>query len=169
MSLEIPSESEILVNKSLRWNTFCLDYDIWTNTTIPGLLQWKQIKFGDRNIDDLDSKEGIYMFIAKPPIAYNENHSYILYIGETKDLKRRYLEYLNTYNSSTHPSDQLKRKMVIIWRNYLFFNYLEMNVGGNKKKREKVEYDLIDTIVPPFNDKFRSKVVNANIKLYRNR
>ena len=56
--------------------------------------------------------------------------------------------------------------MTLVWKDFLYFNFFETDYGSTSE-REKEEYDLIDSIVPPMNDDFRSIVLKQNIKLYR--
>ena len=106
------------------------------------------------------------MFVARPPSAVIADHSYILYVGETVNLAERFIDYFG-YAKSDHPSDQLKRRMVVVWENYLYFNYVTTPTSWDRTERRKAEYDLIDTIAPPINDEFRSKVLEARKKQLR--
>lgn len=168
MSLAIPSIDEIKKNRNLRWKTFNLDFDIWNLPTILNINRfssWTEIKYSESALTTLlplKGQEGIYMFVAKPDISASIHHSYILYVGETNNIYQRFEQYLK-YKNSSHPSDQKKRQMTIIWEKHLYFYYFITNYG-NTKDREKEEYDLIDTIVPPMNDKFRSEILKANLK-----
>lgn len=171
MSLEIPSTEDLINDHSLRWQKVCLDYNIWE---IPKIINrncyadWTELKFGSLSLpllDELDNQEGIYMFVVKPKESFTKYHSTILYIGETKNLKQRYIQYLG-YKTSTHPSDQKKRMMTVVWEEYLYFNYFKTDYKVTSARR-KEEYDLIDSIVPPINDDFRADALKTHIKLYR--
>lgn len=170
MSLVPPTREQILANISNRWPKFCLDSEIWNLELTCGynpMEDWLNIKFDKGNIPyfidkDLDGQEGIYMFVLKPENRINKNHTFILYIGETSNLKQRFESYFN-YENTDNPSDQLKRKMIVLWKDYLHFYYIKTDYGS-KRLREQLEYDLIDKLVPPINDKFRSKALKAHIK-----
>lgn len=168
MPLEISTIDQIKNNRNLRWRHFNLDFDIWN---LPKILKlnrfdsWTEIKFSETALNSLlhlNGKEGLYMFVAKPESPASIHHSYILYVGETNNIYKRFDQYLK-YKNSTHPSDQKKRQMTIIWEDHLYFYYIETNYG-NTKDREREEYDLIDSIVPPMNDKFRSEILKAHLK-----
>ena len=170
MSLDITNES-ILIEKSHRWQKVCIDIDVWNQEKKVDknrFNNWTEIKFTETNLslmEKMRGKEGIYMFVVKPNMPFTCYHSYILYVGETNDLYRRYQNYLR-YKDSTHPSDLKKRIMTLVWKDFLYFNFFETDYGSTTE-REKEEYDLIDSIVPPMNDDFRSIVLKQNIKLYR--
>jgi len=168
MSLQALTNQQILDTHLYRWPRICIHPDIWN---IPKILpnyqftQWQEVKFEKNSIpliNHLEGQEGIYMFIARPNSLPNSNHSFIMYIGETGNIKQRFEKYF-TYKSTKHPSDQLKRRMVLVWKDYLYFQYITTNFG-NRAARETLEYDLIDTIVPPMNDLFRSKILKSHLK-----
>ena len=171
MSL-IASKQQIIDGIAYRWPRMCLNPEVWN---IPKILTtydcgaWTEVKFDKENsvnLNELDGQEGVYMFIVKPNSMVNSNHSFILYIGETSNLKTRFEKYF-TYENTSVPSDQLKRRMVIVWQDYLYFQYVKTNFGSTSK-REELEYDLIDSIAPPMNDKFRSKPLKAHLKALKN-
>jgi len=168
MSLEVPSENEILSNPTHRWPRVCINPDIWNQQRKIDdnpFSRWLSVKFEESNVNELDGvegHEGLYMFVAKPKEMLTEHHSYILYVGETNNLKQRFRQYFR-YRNSKNPSDQIKRRMVVVWRDYLYFYYITTNFHS-KKEREKQEYDLVDTIVPPMNEQFRSSVLKNRLK-----
>ena len=53
--------------------------------------------------------------------------------------------------------------MVIVWSDCLYFNYV-LTPGWAENQRTSFEYDLIDTIAPPINDEFRSRILANYIK-----
>lgn len=168
MSLEDLSNEDILNNKEVRWPKFCLDLDIWNFHVMDNrgwINDWQEVKFFKENQKDIPGKQGIYMFIARLDVENitNTNHSYILYVGQAKDLRKRFGNYFD-YKQTTHPSDQLKRKMILIWENFLFFNFITTDYS--KKELTDFEYQLIDTIVPPMNNQFRAKLVKKYVDFY---
>jgi hypothetical protein len=168
MSLSILTNAEIQSKFEYRWPRLCLDKRFWE---LPKVINqnpyntWQQIKFDTANynaLNHLDGQQGIYMFVIKPDEMFTKHHSYIVYVGETGNLKQRFQKYFS-YANSKHPSDQKKRRMVLVWENVLYFNYYITNFP-DKAKRRDAEYDLIDSIAPPINDDFRSQILNAYIK-----
>ena len=171
MSLDFLSDEEILNNKGNRWRKFCLNPDIWElekKVNIDLINQWKEVEFCKENQDSIPSKQGIYMFIARPikNTPVHVAHSYILYIGQTENLNQRFNSYFS-YKNTTEPSDQLKRMMILIWERYLFFNYITNDY--DKEKLTNLEYDLIDTVVPPINNRFRSRILKTHINILAER
>lgn len=165
MSLSILSNDEIIRKFEYRWPRMCLDHRFWEIDKVVDhnpYREWQEIKFERDNyhaLNHLDGQQGIYMFVVKARDLFTKHHCYILYIGETKNLMQRFKTYFS-YINSKHPSDQKKRRMVLIWGEHLYFNYFTTN-HATKPERVSEEYDLIDSISPPMNDHFRSEVLSA--------
>lgn len=173
MSLGLLSKKQILNTWVYKYPRVCIDNKIWE--ILPQFKsnpvnKWEEIKFTKANVKHFDinklhRQQGIYMFIAKPHTQHIRHHSYVLYIGETTNLRKRYMQYFK-YIDTTEPSDQLKRRMVILWQDYLYFTYIKTSFRSTKD-REVQEYYLIDTIFPPINDKFRAeaaKLMKKNLR-----
>ena len=165
MSLSILTEDQIRNKFEYRWPRLCLDQRFWELEQVSPVNpvdDWREVKFNYDNfnaLDMLDGQQGIYMFIAKPEAVLTDYHSYIVYVGETSNLKNRFRSYFR-YRSSKHPSDQKKRRMILVWEDCLYFNYIQTNFESTQLRRE-LEYDLIDKIAPPINDDFRSEILSA--------
>jgi hypothetical protein len=165
MALGILTKQQILETLHYKFPRFCVSPEIWNlprKVNTNPFANWIEVKFEAANINhfvknNLDGQQGIYMFVVKPHEQHSIHHSYIMYVGETSNLKQRFEQYF-TYETATEPSDQLKRRMVIVWEKFLYFFYIKTNFP-TKAAREEQEYDLIDSIIPPINDKFRSRVV----------
>lgn len=103
------------------------------------------------------------MFVLEMEINQLARQEFILYVGETAKLGQRFKQYF-AYKNSTHPSDQNKRRMVLLWEDLLYFKFVPTTFI-DKNVRESAEYDLIDHLMPPINDRFRSSVTKARTKL----
>jgi hypothetical protein len=166
MSLEIPTEAEIAAKFEYRWPRLCLDPRFWLaekKSAFDPAGKWAEIPFDKLSkprLTHLSQKQGLYMFVAKPSGCVAPDHSYILYVGETSDLLERFNSYFR-YRTSTNPSDQKKRRMVIVWEGCLHFCYVRTPDGWSATQRREAEYDLIDSIAPPINDDFRSVILNT--------
>lgn len=171
MSLYTPSitNQQILDDPKQRWKTICLDYRIWENPTqmIEAFNpKWQEIPFLKSNTSTIPDAQGIYMFVLKPKNMHLVNHQnqHILYIGQTKNLHTRFRQYFH-YEHSDLPSDQLKRIMILLWKERLSFHYFETN-NVSKEELTTLEFDLIDMIIPPMNDRFNADFVKQYVKLY---
>lgn len=168
MSLSLITNEQILKERSHRWRKFCLDIDVWESEShIERSFDWKTVDFKKSHSQDLPDTKGIYFFRLKASFKLFGDipYSFILYIGETTNLKQRFLQYFNYVNDS-HPSNLLKRTMILLYKEYLSFNYCEINELSDEE-RTALEYKLIDLIIPPFNSKVKAEAIKETIKLYR--
>lgn len=170
MTLYTPeiSNEDILKDKKQRWRTFCLDNQIWdvSPKIINELfLSWEKIKFNEQNVSKVPEAQGIYMFVVETNLKTISNFGshYIIYVGQTINLRDRFKTYFR-YKSNTEPSDQLKRIMVLLWENNLYFNFTVTKL--EPFQLTDLEFDLIDAIVPPMNLRFRARAIKENVKLY---
>lgn len=163
MGLDILTAKEIKNAFPYRWPRLCLDQRFWESKKTVAFdpsSAWLEVKFERANynaLDTLDGQQGVYAFVAKPRNQSISHHSYVLYVGETQNMSQRFKKYFS-YVRSTHPSDQKRRRMVIVWDECLYFNYV-LTPGWAAETRKSFEYDLIDTIAPPINDEFRSRIL----------
>jgi len=169
MNLELPSlsDEDILNNDEHRWRKFCLDSRIWErqSSTIQELrFTWNNVPFRRDCQDQIPEEQGVYMFVIEPNVKLHVQHSYILYIGRARNLRERFKQYFS-YRNSRHPSDQLRRVMVLVWEKYLLFSYC-LASDLELSELDDLEYALIDTIVPPMNSQFRAEVIKQRVKLY---
>ena len=163
MALSIPTANEIRDKFEYRWPRMCIDQRFWSlrkRINCNPLANWQEVKFERANFNALDhlvDQQGIYIFVAKPPVKAIVDHSYIVYVGETKNISQRFKTYFS-YARSSQPSDQMRRRMVIVWADCLYFNYY-LTQGWKKSRRTGFENYLIDSIAPPLNTEIRSRLL----------
>lgn len=169
MNLYTPymSNDEILAAIHHRHPRICLNLDLMRQIPInfPNHtnLQWNQINFSRTNQSSLNESQGIYIFSVNaydvtPAPSFLGGHI-ILYIGQTVNLRQRFGQYLG-YRNSKKTADQQKRVMTLIWGNDLMFNYAETDYL-TQEQLDDLEYDLIDSIQPPFCYKYRSELIQG--------
>lgn len=163
------TDQEILDYKPFRWKHMCMDLDLIKIKPkkahrIP--IVWDDVKFLKKNKKSIPKKQGIYMFVLdiSNKLDLNTTSKYVLYVGQTKNLRTRFGTYFG-YIKSDIPADFLKKCMILIWKKKLDFHFFQTsNLSGIDLT--KVEFDLIDTLVPPINQRFRGKILKKRIKLY---
>lgn len=163
------TDKEILDHKDYRWRKFCMDMDLMkirTKKIHKIKMKWNNQKFLKSSKINIPEKQGIYMFVLDVSNGININGTakYVLYVGQAINLRNRFINYFNYVNSDL-PADFLKRCMVLIWKGKLDFHYFETDDLSDKELTD-VEFDLIDSLVPPMNQRFRGKVLKKRIKLY---
>ena len=109
-----------------------------------------------------NDKGGIYLFLAKTHIL-PESHLYLMYIGRAhktqyQNLRKRCSEY-----SAKTMRPKIKR-MIEQWGQYLYIRYLPLD---DNTKIDKIEAELINKILPPFNDEIPNKELQAVVSAFR--
>lgn len=163
------TNKEILDHKPFRWKSICMDMDLLKvkHKKINKInIVWKDVEFLKKNKTEVPSSQGIYMFVLDVSNGLNlyNTSKYILYVGQTINLKSRFNSYFG-YENSDEPSDFLKRCMVLIWKRKLDFYFFETK-NLTAQELTMVEFDIIDSVVPPINQRFRGRVLKKKIKLY---
>ncbi len=163
------SNDDIVKRKEYRWKNFCLDLDLLhrkPKSAHKFQINWKEVKFLKKNSKIIPQTAGIYMFVLniENKVLLNGNAKYIIYIGQTINLRTRYKKYFS-YANSDHPSDFHKRAMVLIWENQLQFHFFETG-KITAAELTNIEFDLIDSVVPPINMRFRGRIVKQAVKFY---
>jgi hypothetical protein len=163
----IYTNKQLIENHDLYWRNTCMNMrlmNIKHKKVKKIAINWINIKFLKKNKTVIPDKQGIYMFVLdiSNSLDLNGTGKHILYIGQTINLNDRFGSYFY-YKNSTKPSDFLKRCMVLLWEGKLEFHYFE-TYGLNSKDLDKVEFDLIDSVVPPMNNRFRGTILKTHIK-----
>lgn len=71
---------------------------------------WTQVKFASPPPEAVAATSGIYMFVVAPHCAALSDHSYIFYVGQTKNLRQRYRRYLLEKECRVdHPRERVVR------------------------------------------------------------
>lgn len=95
---------------------------------------------------------GVYSIVVQPKIANHPLCSYLMYIGKTKSLRRRFGDYLNEKDRETGRPKMLR--LLNKYEGYIWFCYSIVD----ELRITKVEEDLITAYMPPANDQMPAKL-----------
>jgi excinuclease UvrABC nuclease subunit len=149
------------------WDSFDIPFEIMNS------LSWKEHKFlneaGDDFSDEIknlpNDKGGIYIFIIKSRVLPTVSE-YLAYIGraqltENHSLRIRCRKYLNEYlKDKERPKIT---RMIEFFKNHLFLRYAEIN---DNNLIIDLEAKLINSILPPFNDKIPDKRIRDAVTAF---
>lgn len=145
--------------------------DLWKELNDPNkileTLDWEEVPYLESGKADFskgvknlpEDFGGIYIFVIKSPILPGVSE-YLAYIGrarktESHNLKVRCHKYLYDYVSGENEREKVS-DMMHYYQNYLHLRYAK--IKGNDKI-DFIEAELINAILPPFNDAVPKKKI----------
>jgi hypothetical protein len=104
---------------------FDLFPELWRTADIGSYYrgrQWQSNQFVENVLPDhVPNESGIYMFVAAPHCGTLRDHSYIMYIGQARNLRTRYGQYFREKRGETdHPREPVVRFLNHL-QDWLFF------------------------------------------------
>jgi hypothetical protein len=118
---------------------------------------WAKQLFKKSVMDEIPARSGIYTFVIEPRIANHPSCAFLVYVGKTDNLKRRFGEYIEVQEGKRRHSPLLEQALSQhLEKEYLFF-YYSFHAKDSLKLYEQA---LIDGFVPPWNDK---KTISSSI------
>ena len=116
-------------------------------------LSWDSVVLNSTHSSKVPEVTGLYSLVIQPGIANHLGCSYLMYLGKTKNLRRRFGEYLT--------SERTKRPKVLrlleMYRGYIQFFYSKVD----EAILDSMEEQLINAFVPPCNSKFTGELREA--------
>ena len=92
------------------------------------------------------------MFLASPKKVNASFINYFFYVGETKNLKRRFGEYLAKIHSPKSGQYQM-HQVIKDFSDHLYFYYVELP-GFDEIQRKVIEDKFLTAFLPPINSKY---------------
>lgn len=141
---------DIIKEASVHRYTFTLWPQQWA--TYSNSHDWQHAKLDDAERGDVPDSPGIYTLLTLPGIAGHPSCSYLMYVGQTTSLRRRFGEYLGKERAESG-----RPKMSLFLNQYsehiwFFFTRVETS------NLEDVETKLRDAYVPPLNERFSGRI-----------
>ena len=121
--------------------------------TLPPGLVWTVLPFVSASASAIATQPGVYAFVIRPQTPLTLSTSYLMYIGKSEALRRRFGEYLRERNS-----DNIRPKLLRILPLYgphLFFAFAPVPPGVTSLQ---VEQALLSAFIPPGNDQIDAQV-----------
>lgn len=100
----------------------------------------------------IPKKSGIYTLVVRPQLGDHPYCSYVMYIGKTNSLHRRFGEYLNEKKRETGRPKLLR--LLNKYPDHIWFCFTEIA----ETQITTVEDALVAALKPPFNDKIPAQI-----------
>jgi excinuclease UvrABC nuclease subunit len=114
--------------------------------------EWKSHKLEKSTTNNIPDQAGIYTLLIQPGIAGHPACSYLMYVGRTKSLRRRFRDYLNKEKLSSGRPKIFR--LLNKYSDYLWFCYTIIET----ETLQNTEKELIEAYVPPCNDQIPAKI-----------
>lgn len=113
---------------------------------------WKVTRLGKASRRKIPKRSGIYTMLIQPGIAAHPAASFPMYVGQAKDLARRFNEYLT---SERKPDGRPKIVQLLHkYDEFLWFGFCEVNIPD----LDSAENALITAMDPPCNDRVEARL-----------
>ena len=127
-------------------------------TTYSEMHEWHLFRLADSEIGNIPDAPGIYTLLALPGIANHPLCSYLMYVGQTISLRRRFREYLGKERKESGRPRLFR--FLNIYSDQVWFCFTPVDAAF----LDNVENGLKNAYIPPLNDEYSgelSKVVGA--------
>ena len=115
-----------------------------------------RIRFDENIQNHLPKTKGIYIFFVEPQLPFAPETRYLMYVGEVTGedtFHHRFYDYVAGIGSTKHRRNiQL---LTNLWPKNTWVYVYELSLPDDEITA--IEDNLIDNIVPPFNNKFKAK------------
>ena len=129
---------------------FMLWKERWIDFQSKAKLHWNCHPFKTGERSNVPDTPGIYAFIVQPLIAGNLPVAYLMYIGESGRLRRRFNEHLESAKDGREK--QLIHTYLRRYISFITFCYAKLPACISKDERKIIEDDLLAAFVPPGNE-----------------
>ena len=131
---------------------FFLHPTYWLKCACDDIASWQMVKLSQAGKDYVPSEPGIYTLLVQPGIVCHPACSYLMYVGKTTTLKRRFREYLHEAQRETGRPKIMR--LITKYPDHTWFCFRIVSA----ENLERVEDALIAAYLPPANDKFPAEV-----------
>lgn len=124
----------------------------WQQYTCPSQLVWTIYRLRESERANIPDTAGIYTLLVQPGIASHPWCSYLMYVGQTRSLYRRFGEYLRDERRETGRPKIFR--LLTMYSDYLWFCFSPVPI----QELDSVEDALITAYMPPANDQVPAEV-----------
>lgn len=173
MSKALTKEELVSINPDKIYNikTYVMNLELWANITtktktILSAVKPKVIPFDDKIQGKLsNTAKGIYIFVVKPELGIDPEPLHLMYVGKVEasnTFHKRFYDYVGAIGKK----DKRRNIQLLtnLWPGKTYVYVYELGVSD--AEIVEIEDNLIDTIVPPMNNRFKLKRAKDSRPLY---
>jgi len=119
---------------------------------VPGNYAWQLRRLRAADVNTVPDSAGVYTLLIQPGIATHPSCSYLMYVGRSDSLRRRFREYLGPERRATGRPKIYR--LLNRYSDYLWFCFTEVEAANTKA----VEDALMTAYLPPENDQLPAEI-----------
>jgi hypothetical protein len=117
-------------------------------------FDWEEHQFLSSEAGNIPNEPGLYTFVIQPNVANHPSCSYLMYLGKTKKLRRRFRDYLREKRLEIG-----RPKVVNLLNKYPYHTCFCYAVVEDSSILTEMEKALLGAFVPPINkEQFPAKI-----------
>lgn len=130
------------------------DFVLWPRQwrTYNGVHDWTMYKLIGQERNNIPDQPGIYTLLIQPGIANHSACSYLMYVGQTNSLHRRFDEYLSERRRETG-----RPKILRLLNKYPDNIWFCFTIAP-ENSLDAMEENLINAYLPPANDQLPAEI-----------
>jgi len=113
---------------------------------------WQIFRLDELEKDHIPKQSGVYSLLIQPGIANHPACSYLMYIGKTNSLRRRFMDYLNERKRETGRPKIYR--FLNKYQNFVCFCCTPVKVAD----LTIIEDNLLNAYIPPANDQYPAEI-----------
>ena len=127
----------------------------WENYENRHALDWRIRRLAAEERPNIPNESGVYTLLIQPSIAAHPACSYLMYVGKSERLRRRFGHYLGREKRETGRPKIFRG--LNLYSDYLWFCFTAAAI----ESLEDIESGLLNAYIPPWNDQLPSDVRGA--------
>jgi hypothetical protein len=145
-----------IISEQDEYKAYCQEFTLWPRKwqeyDDSWNLTWHIHRLNSNERLNIPSKAGIYTLLVQPGVADHPACSYLMYIGKTKSLRRRFGEYLNQEKKETG-----RPKIFRLLHKYSEHVWFCFSIVAEQELTE-IEEALLTAFIPPANDQLPAQI-----------
>lgn len=131
---------------------FILSPEKWSAYRDKRITGWKLVRLQKTERSSIPSVSGIYTLLVQPLVAKHPSCSYLMYVGQAVNLRKRFGEYLSQERKASGRPKVFR--LLNVYDKHIWFAYADVP----ENQLNAVEDGLIEAYLPPCNDKLPAAI-----------
>jgi len=138
-----------------RQYVFILSTDHWAAYADDTIKDWHLERLQQSRKTKIPVSSGIYTLLVQPDIARHPACSYLMYVGQAVNLRKRFGEYLNKERRASGRPKIFR--LLNIYTDHVWFAFTRVSEAS----LTSVEDALVEAHLPPCNDRLPATITKA--------